>query len=151
MEDETRCSTATQEDTRPVGGLAVKLRGVPRELLFGLPKEDQAAITLAVGTTVTLIGLIAGQAEVEFRDRAGNFHTLWVDVTMCAAGETLEPLHIIVAAMVAEYDKDESCDYQKINRLIEEAGAIVGKRLGGSDRMRKLAQTYTPDAMWDNG
>lgn len=60
-----------------------------------------------------------------------------------------DPLHIIVAAMWDEYNMDQACDYTKINLMIEEAASIVGNRIGGRDRLDDLADSYTPNAMWD--
>lgn len=59
-----------------------------------------------------------------------------------------DPLYIIIAAMLAEYDMDQDCDYRKINRMIEEAADLVAQRIGGLDRVRKLAELYTPDVIW---
>ena len=60
-------------------GDLVILRSVPASLLTGLPDEDQAAIRDAIGKTVKFAGITYGQAELEFRDRQGDVHTIWVD------------------------------------------------------------------------
>ena len=62
--------------------------------------------------------------------------------------EPIDPLYIIVAAMWAEYNMDECCDYVKINRMIEEAADLLSQRLGGLHRLDKLSDHYTPDAIW---
>ncbi len=67
---------------------------------------------------------------------------------MSEPNETVDPLYIIVAAMNAEYNMDECCDYVKINRMIEEAAELVSQRLGGLSQLDKLADHYTPDAIW---
>jgi hypothetical protein len=46
----------------------------------------------------------------------------------------------LIAAMNYEYDKDEACDYCRINRLIEIASDVVAKAVGGRDRLRQLGK-----------
>lgn len=60
-----------------------------------------------------------------------------------------DPLYIIIAAMWDEYNMDQACDYTKINLMIAEAASIVGRRIGGQDRLADLADSYTPNTMWD--
>ena len=60
-------------------GDLVVLLSVPSTLLRGLPQEDQDAISAAVGKQVTFAGMSYGQAELEFKDSAGDDHTIWVD------------------------------------------------------------------------
>ena len=63
---------------REPGDLVI-LESVPLTLLRDLPEEDQAAIREAVGHPVTFAGFSFGEAEVEFRDRFGDAHTIWVE------------------------------------------------------------------------
>jgi hypothetical protein len=60
-------------------GDLVVLLSVPASLLKGLPEEDQRAIQSAIGTTVIFAGMSYEQAELEFKDNAGDDHTIWVD------------------------------------------------------------------------
>lgn len=56
------------------------LKKVPEHLLKGLPQEDQDAIEAAVGGLVMVLGEDeTGRAEIEFRDAAGDLHTIWID------------------------------------------------------------------------
>jgi hypothetical protein len=60
-------------------GGRVILTKAPAALLRGLPKEDQQAIKAIVGQPVTLAGYNDyGEAELEFTDRQGDEHTIWV-------------------------------------------------------------------------
>lgn len=68
---------------------------------------------------------------------------------MADAPQRTDPLYIIVAAMWDEYNVGQACDYTRINLMIEEAASIVGNRIGGRDRLDDLADSYTPNAMWD--
>jgi len=57
----------------------VVLREIPAGLLDDLPEEDQEAIREIVGKPVLLSGYDdAGRAELEFTDRNGNFHSIFV-------------------------------------------------------------------------
>jgi hypothetical protein len=57
----------------------VVLDVVPPGLLNGLPKSDQAAISAIVGKPVLLVGYDEdGRAELEFVDREGHNHSIWV-------------------------------------------------------------------------
>lgn len=60
-------------------GELVLLVSVPLALTSELPEEDQDAIRCAVGTRVKFAGMTYGQAEIEFRDKLGVEHTIWVD------------------------------------------------------------------------
>jgi len=60
-------------------GDRVVLVSVPPTLLSGLPEEDQAAISSAIGKPATFAGFSYGQAEVELTDSQGDDHTIWVD------------------------------------------------------------------------
>jgi hypothetical protein len=60
-------------------GISVILRALPPGLITDLPEEDQAAIRAIVGGPVTFVGLSYGQAEIEFFDRQGDGHSIWVD------------------------------------------------------------------------
>ncbi len=46
----------------------------------------------------------------------------------------------LIAALYYEYEKDEECDYRRINRLIEIVSDIVATSLGGDDRLMKLGE-----------
>ena len=67
-------------DLKP--GSLVILTSVPSSLLQGLPKEDRTAIEAIVGHPVTLAGYSYGQAELEFIDRQGDGHTIWVETDL---------------------------------------------------------------------
>jgi hypothetical protein len=60
-------------------GQNVILRDVPRDLLRGLPDEDQAAIRAIAGKPVMFAGYSFDQAELEFTDADGDRHSVWVD------------------------------------------------------------------------
>lgn len=62
-----------------VPGRSVILKSVPPGLLAGLPADDQKAIRSIVGQPVTFVGFSFGQAEVEFVDREGDGHTIWIE------------------------------------------------------------------------
>jgi hypothetical protein len=51
-------------------------------------------------------------------------------------------LNGVIAAMSAEYEADQHCDYQRINRLIEEAAEIVMNEIGGRAQLDKLAEAF---------
>ena len=68
------------DDLKP--GTRVILSRLPSSLLYGLPQEDKAAIQSIVGKPVTLAGFSFGQAELEFTDRDGDDHTIWVDAEL---------------------------------------------------------------------
>ena len=65
------------------------LKRVPDGLLDGLPAEDQDAIRNAIGKPIVVVpeqdriyeNYPGGEhlIEVEFRDDAGDSHTIWVD------------------------------------------------------------------------
>lgn len=58
----------------------VILKRLPEHFLDGLPADDQIAIQAAVGTPMTHVGTDQhGRAELEFRDAAGDIHTIWID------------------------------------------------------------------------
>jgi hypothetical protein len=59
---------------------SVTLNGLPPGFVDDLPKEDQLALSAQVGKRVALNGYDEDdRAELEFRDSAGLFHTIWVD------------------------------------------------------------------------
>jgi hypothetical protein len=60
-------------------GSQVILTTAPQSLLQNLPEEDQEAIRAIVGSPVTFAGYSWGQAELEFTDREGAGHSIWVD------------------------------------------------------------------------
>jgi hypothetical protein len=58
----------------------VALLALPRGFVDDLPDEDQRALLEQVGKPVVLNGYDEdGRAELEFADRAGTFHTIWVE------------------------------------------------------------------------
>jgi hypothetical protein len=60
------------------GGKAVLLK-VPPGFIDDLPAEDQRALSKIVGKPVRFSGYDElGQAELEWRERNGTFHTIWV-------------------------------------------------------------------------
>ena len=65
---------------RPDPGVMVVLTAIPRGMLDDLPEEDQQAIKEIVGKPVLLNEYDdAGRAELEFKDRNGDFHFIFVD------------------------------------------------------------------------
>ncbi len=62
-------------------GDQVILESLPPGFLHGLPEEDQAAILAVVGKPVNFYGYCNpwGKLELEFRDKDGDIHTIWVD------------------------------------------------------------------------
>jgi hypothetical protein len=66
-------------NVKPKPGDRAILTAVPPGLLDDLPLEDQQAITEIVGKPVALRAYDEdGRAELEFRDRNGNFHVVYV-------------------------------------------------------------------------
>lgn len=65
--------------THPKPGELVVLSSVPTTLIEGLPEDDQTAIREVIGKPVMFAALNYGQAELEFKDRNGDDHTIWVD------------------------------------------------------------------------
>jgi len=64
---------------KPKPGELVVLVEIPRGMLDDLPLEDQEAITDVVGKPVLLNEYDdAGRAELEFTDRAGQIHFIFV-------------------------------------------------------------------------
>jgi hypothetical protein len=66
-------------NSRP--GDSVVLTGIPLGLLGGLPSEDQTAITEVVRKQVLLVGYEDGRAELEFPDKHGTIHSIFVNPT----------------------------------------------------------------------
>ncbi len=67
-------------------GSTVALVEAPSDLLDGLPKEDQEAITEAVGKPIRLNGFDEdGRAELEFVDRTGVVHVIFVKPDLISA------------------------------------------------------------------
>jgi hypothetical protein len=61
-------------------GDSVVLTEAPFGLLEGLPREDQRAISEAVGKPIRLIGFDDdGRAELEFRDSDGVIHFIYIN------------------------------------------------------------------------
>jgi hypothetical protein len=68
------------ENTKPNPGDTVVLTQVPPGLLDGLPLEDQQGIREVVGKPLLLSEYDdAGRAELEFKDRNGVIHFIYVD------------------------------------------------------------------------
>jgi hypothetical protein len=66
-------------------GDSVVLTEVPSGLLDGLPVEDQTAIVDVVGKSVLLVGYEDGRAELEFTDKHGTIHSIFVNPTFIRA------------------------------------------------------------------
>jgi hypothetical protein len=67
------------ENTRPKPGAMVVLTEVPPGMLDDLPMEDQKAITEVIGKPILLNEYDgAGRAELEFKDRKGHVHFIYV-------------------------------------------------------------------------
>ena len=62
----------------PKPGELVVLTEVPSGFLDDLPAEDQQAIVEVVGKPIVLRGYADGRAELEFEDRDGNGHVIFV-------------------------------------------------------------------------
>jgi hypothetical protein len=60
-------------------GDSVVLTGIPPGLLGGLPSEDQTAITEVVRKQVLLVGYEDGRAELEFTDKRGTIHSIFLN------------------------------------------------------------------------
>jgi hypothetical protein len=72
----------------PKPGEWVVLTEVPPRMLDDLPLEDQQAIVEAVGKPIVLRGYDDdGRAELEFEDRGGNGHVIFVDLRFIRADE----------------------------------------------------------------
>jgi hypothetical protein len=66
-------------DKKPKPGDMVVLTEVPPGFLDDLPIEDQQAISEVVGKPIRLNDYDEdGRAELEFTDRDGNGHFIWV-------------------------------------------------------------------------
>ena len=64
----------------PNPGHTVVFSEVPPALIDGLPEEDQQAILDAVGKPVLFNEIDEyGRAELEFMDRKGIIHFIWLD------------------------------------------------------------------------
>jgi hypothetical protein len=67
-------------------GDSVVLTAMPQAFLADLPSEDQDALTAVVGTPVTFLGYDdAGRAELEFKDRHGVIHFIYVTPNLIRA------------------------------------------------------------------
>ena len=79
-------------DMKPKPGDLVVLTGVPPGLLNDLPIEDQKAISEVVGKPIQLNEYDEdGRAELEFKDRNGNFHFIYVRPEFIRASNDSEP------------------------------------------------------------
>ncbi len=65
----------------PKPGDSVVLTGIPPGLLDGLPSEDQTTIAEVVGKEARLVGYEGGRAELEFTDKHGTVHSIFVNPT----------------------------------------------------------------------
>jgi hypothetical protein len=75
----------TSEDRKAKPGDTVVLIELPPGFLEGLPSGDQAAISEMVGKSLLWVeNDEAGRAELEFRDREGVVHYIYVSPTMIA-------------------------------------------------------------------
>ena len=73
---------------RPKPGDTVLLTEVPPGLLDNLPMEDQQAISEVVGKPVRLNEYDAeGRAELEFTDRNGGIHFVYVSPNVITAAK----------------------------------------------------------------
>jgi hypothetical protein len=73
---------------KPKPGEWVVLTEVPPGMLDDLPLEDQQAIVEVVGKPTVLRGYDDdGRAELEFEDRDGNGHVIFVDLRFIRAGD----------------------------------------------------------------
>ncbi len=73
---------------KPKPGDTVLLTEVPPGLLDGLPTKDQQSIVEVVGKPVRLNGYDAeGRAELEFTDRDGEIHFVYVRPNMITAAQ----------------------------------------------------------------
>jgi hypothetical protein len=67
------------ENQKPKPGDRVILTAIPPELMNDLPSEDQQAITEILGKPIVLNAYDEdGRAKLEFTDRSGNFHFVYV-------------------------------------------------------------------------
>jgi hypothetical protein len=55
------------------------LKSTPFALLKGLPKTDKESIRDIVGKSILLVSHKDGEAELEFVDKNGNTHNIWVN------------------------------------------------------------------------
>ncbi len=79
------------KDERPLPGETVVLTGVPPGLLDGLPQEDQQAIAEAVGKPLILNEYDdEGTAELQFMDRSGIIHFLYVNQRFIRSNRQLD-------------------------------------------------------------
>ena len=68
------------KDNRPEPDSTVVLKSVPPGLLDGPPQHDQRAITATVGQPVRLVDYDeVGRAELEFTDKRGDVHYIYVE------------------------------------------------------------------------
>lgn len=68
------------DDKKPRVGDVVVLIEIPPGLLNDLPSEDQEAIREVVGKSIKLSGYEGdGRAELEFKDRGGTVHFVYVE------------------------------------------------------------------------
>ena len=73
---------------KPKPGDTVVLTKIPAGLLGDLPTEDQRAISEMVGKPVRLIEYdAAGRAELEFTDRDGGIHFVYVSPNIIRTSE----------------------------------------------------------------
>ena len=74
--------------SKPKPGDTVVLTGAPRGLLDNLPMEDRQAISEVVGKPIRLKNYDdAGRAELEFTDRNGGIHFIYVSADIIKAAD----------------------------------------------------------------
>ena len=70
---------------RPKPGDSVVLSKIPPGLVEGLPTEDQEAIATVIGKPILLtVSNYDGRAELEFTDRNGVIHSIFVSPDLIA-------------------------------------------------------------------
>ncbi len=64
---------------RIVKGTKVRMPVAPKDLLSGLPEEDQSAIRAVIGKELTVKDFDKyGHVELHFLDKNDTFHYIWV-------------------------------------------------------------------------
>jgi hypothetical protein len=75
----TKRHSSRTRDGRPAAGGRVILTNLPKGFLDDLPEEDRVAINAVNGKPILLIEYDdIGRAELEFTDRRGVTHSIWV-------------------------------------------------------------------------
>jgi hypothetical protein len=88
MPNSRRIPLVSSQNTKPQPGDMVVLTKIPAGLLDGLPQEDQDAISAILGKPVLLNEYDdAGIAELEFTDKSGVVHYIYVDLAAIQLAE----------------------------------------------------------------